>query len=189
MVKLRRLPFTGPPYCHRGKRLVRKRFVIEAVMIAVYGEMLVPTQEVEYLVPYTTISELYEMIESKDPVMPYSEDESHVRQKISELIALLEEPFNRKKLDRALSTPWGKSPPLPFNDKVSLVVVYALDHEEYGEDFDPIETELILTSIREKAPILTDQPDLVGRLIEAEIPVQVYDMEDFEFAFDDDSTL
>jgi hypothetical protein len=168
---------------------VRKRFVIEAVMIAVYGEMLVPIEEVEYLVPYTTISELYEMIESNEPVMPFSEDEIHVRQKISELIALLEEPFNRKKLERALSTPWGKSPPLPLNDKVSFVVVYAMDNAEYGEDFDPIETELILTSLREKSPILTDQPDLVSRLIEAEIPVQVFDMEDFEYAVEEDSEL
>src|SRR4051812_15855012 len=114
-------------------------------MIAVYGEMLVPSQPVEYLVPYTTISELYEMIESKEPVMPFSIDEAHVRAKISELIAMLEEPFNKKKLERALATPWGKSPPLPFNDYVTIVVINAFENAEYGEEFDPIETEMILT--------------------------------------------
>ncbi|WP_240420204.1 ADP-heptose synthase [Paenibacillus periandrae] len=166
---------------------MRKRFVIEAVMIAVYGEMLVPSQAVEYLVPYTTISELYEMIESKEPVMPLSIDEAHVRSKISELIAMLEEPFNKKKLERALATPWGKSPPLPFNDNVSFTVVNAYDNTEYGEEFDPIETELILTSLREKAPIMTDQPDLVDRIIEARISVHIFDMDDFEFAVEEDA--
>jgi hypothetical protein len=155
-------------------------------MITVYGEMLVPSQPVEYLVPYTTISELYEMIESKEPVMPFSVDEAHVRAKISELIAMLEEPFNKKKLERALATPWGKSPPLPFNDNVTFVVINAFENAEYGEEFDPIETEMILTALREKAPIMTDQPDLVDRIIEATIPVQIFDMDDFEFAVEED---
>lgn len=32
-----------------------RRFVIEAVMVAIYGELLVPQAPVEYIVPYTTV--------------------------------------------------------------------------------------------------------------------------------------
>jgi rRNA-processing protein FCF1 len=166
---------------------MRRRLVIEAVMLAIYGEMLVPERDVDYLVPYSTIQELYELRESKEPIMPDPGDEAHVRKKIDELIAFTEEPFNRKKLERALSMPWAQSSPLPLNDKVSLIIVYAVENAEYGEQFDPIETDLILTALREKAPMLTDQPELTEKLIEAEIPVQVYDLEDFEYAVEGDS--
>ncbi|MDF2959668.1 MAG: ADP-heptose synthase [Paenibacillus sp.] len=166
---------------------MRRRLVIEAVMIAIYGEMLVPDRDVEYLVPYSTIQELYELRESKDPIMPDPDDEHHVRVKIGELISLLEEPFNRKKIERALSVPWAKSTPLPLNSKVSLTIIYAVENAEYGEHFDPIETDLILTSLHEKAPLLTDQPEFTDKLIEAEVPVQVFDMEDFDYAVEGES--
>jgi hypothetical protein len=119
-------------------------------------------------------------------LITFSVDEVHVRSKISELIAMLEEPFNKKKLERALATPWGKSPPLPLNDYVSIIVIHAFENAEYGEEFDPIETEMIVSALREKAPIMTDQPDLVDRIIEASIPVQIFDMDDFEFAVEAD---
>ncbi|TDF98587.1 ADP-heptose synthase [Paenibacillus piri] len=165
---------------------MRRRLVIEAVMLAIYGELFVPEREVEYLIPYSTIQELYELRESREPIMPDREDEAHVRVKIGELISMLEEPFNRKKMERALSVPWSKSLPFPINDNVSLTVIYAIENAEYGEQFDPIETDLILISLHEKAPLLTDQPEFTDKLIDAEVPVQVYDMEDFEYAVEGD---
>lgn len=164
---------------------MRKSFVIEAVMIAVYGELLVPSEPVEYVVPYSTIRELYELRDSKEPIMPDSGDDSHVRTIIVQLIELLEEPLNRKKIERALAVPWAKSPPMPLNEEVTLTMVNSYDNEEYGEAFDPIETELILTSMREKTPILTDQIEFIEKVIEAAIPVQVYDLDDFEFAVEE----
>lgn len=165
---------------------MRKSFVIEAVMIAVYGELLAPSQPVDYLVPYSTIRELYELRDSQEPIMPDANDEKHVRTKIAELIDLLEQPFYRKQLERALTVPWAKAP-LLLSEGVTFTVVSSYDNEEYGEAFDPIETELILTAIREKTPLLTDQPDFIVKLIEGEIPVQVYDLDDFEFAVEDDT--
>jgi hypothetical protein len=164
---------------------MRKRFVLEAVMIAVYGEILVPSLPVEYLIPYSTIGELYEIRDNSDPIMPDPAEETHVRTKINELIALFEQPLFRKKMERALSMPWTHSLPFPLNDNVSLTIIYALENAEYGEEFDPIETELILTCLREKTPLLTDQLELVERLIEAEVPVQVFDVDDFEYAVEE----
>ncbi|MBO9604870.1 MAG: ADP-heptose synthase [Paenibacillaceae bacterium] len=162
-----------------------RRFVIEAVMVAVYGELLVPKRPVEYVIPYSTIQELYDMRDSSEPVMPDPEDDAHVKTVIGELIAFFEEPFNKKKVERALTMPWQKSPPLPINDNVSFTVVYAVDNAQYGEYFDPIETELILTCAREKAPLLSDQPDMMDKVIEAEVPVAMFDIEDFDYAVEE----
>ncbi|WP_281887431.1 ADP-heptose synthase [Paenibacillus sp. YYML68] len=159
-----------------------RRFVIEAVLVAIYGELLAPSQPVEYLIPYHTIMELYEMKDSPEPVMPEAEDDAHVKSKIGELIAYFDDSFNRKKLERALGVPWRISPPLPINPNVTFLVVNAAENAQYGEALDPIETELILTSMREQAPIVTDQLELMGKIIQLEIPVQVYDVYDFEFA-------
>lgn len=57
-----------------------------------------------------------------------------------------------------------------------------MENAQYGEAVDPIETEIILTSLREQAPIVTDQVELMDKIIQAEIPVQVYDVYDFDFA-------
>lgn len=38
-----------------------RQFVTEAVMMAIYGQLLAPRSPVEYIVPYTTIMELYEL--------------------------------------------------------------------------------------------------------------------------------
>ncbi|GIP56444.1 MULTISPECIES: ADP-heptose synthase [Paenibacillus] len=162
-----------------------RRFVIEAVMVAIYGELLAPGAPVEYIVPYTTVMELYEFQNSPEPLMHDPADNLHVKNKINELIAYLEEPLNRKKLERALNIPWAKSPSILFGENVSWTVVNALDNEQYGEFLDPIETEIVLTAQREGAPVLTDQLELIRRIIEAEVPVQVFDIQDFEFAMED----
>lgn len=162
-----------------------RRFVIEAVMVAIYGELLVPRVPVEYIVPYTTVMELYEFKNSPEPLMSDPVDDMHVKQKISELIAYLEEPLNRKKLERSLAVPWSKSPSILFGDLVSWTVINSVDNEQYGEFLDPIETEVVLTAQREHVPILTDQLELIRRIIEAEVPVQVFDIADFEYAMED----
>lgn len=161
---------------------MKRRFVIEAVMVAIYGELMVPNQPVEYYLPYSTITELYDMLKGSEPVMPEPFDDSHVKQKIKELIAFFEEPLNRKKIERAFPAPWRISSPLLANEHVSFVVVNSMENAQYGETFDPIETELLLTSIREQLPIVTDQIDFLERVIENEVPVQVFDIEDFEYA-------
>jgi hypothetical protein len=56
-----------------------KQFVIEAIMLAIYGELMVPSQPVEYLIPASTIYELDEFIQSPEPIMPYSGDDQYVR--------------------------------------------------------------------------------------------------------------
>lgn len=159
-----------------------RRFVIEAVLVAIYGELMLPSQPVQYVIPYSTIMELYEMKDSPEPVMPEADDDAYVKQRIGELIEFFDDTFNKKKLERALQAPWRSSPPLPINENVSFVVINAMENAQYGEGFDPIETELLLASIREQAPVLTDQVELMEKVIEAEVPVQVYDVYDFEFA-------
>lgn len=165
-----------------------RRFVIEAVLVAIYGELMVPSRPVEYVIPYSSILELYEMKDSTEPVMPDADDDAFVKGKIGELIAFFDDPFNKKKIERALQSPWRSSPPLPVNDQVTFTVVYSVENAQYGETLDPIETEVILTSLREQVPVLTDQIELMEKIIQAEIPVQVYDVYDFEFAVEDGIT-
>lgn len=166
-----------------------KTFIIEAVMLAVHGQLMLPSKPVTYLIPYTTIQELYELHSSTEPIMLETEDDGFVKQMIGELIAFFEESFNKKKIEKALSMPWGKSPPLPINEHVTLQIVFAIDNEAYGDQFDPIETELILTAIKEKAELLTDQFDFIERLVEFAIPVEAFDVEDFEFAVEGDNQV
>ena len=59
-----------------------------------------------------------------------------------------------------------------------------MDTAPYGESFDPVETELLLASQRAEAPILTDQYELIQRIVESALPVQVYDIDDFDFALE-----
>jgi hypothetical protein len=161
---------------------MNRRFVIEAVMIAIYGQLLVPKRSVEYRIPYSTIMELYDLRDSSDPIMQDPEDERHVREKIAEMIAFFEQPFNRKKIERALTAPWKESPPMPINDEVTFVIVNAVENMQYGEIFDPIETELILTSLRSQCPILTDHVEFQDKVIQNAVPIHLYDIDDFEFA-------
>ncbi|SEM86026.1 ADP-heptose synthase [Paenibacillus sp. OV219] len=161
---------------------MRRRFVIEAVMVATYGQLLVPSRPVDFVLPYSTIMELYDMKDGADPVMDDPEEDAHVKSKIKELIAFFEDPFNRKKIERALQMPWRQSSPLLLNDRIQFTVVHAVDNAQYGEYFDPIETELLLTSQKLSIPLLSDQFEFQDKLLEAEVPVQVYDIEDYEFA-------
>lgn len=163
-----------------------RQFVTEAVMLAIYGQLLVPESPVEYIVPYTTIMELYELRDSDEPLMNRADDDAHVKLKIRELIAYFEQPLNSKKINRALSVPWSKSSGILLGSQVQLCVINSIDTAVYGEMFDPIETELLLTSQREKLPILTDQFELIQRIIEGGVPVQVYDIDDFDFAMEEE---
>lgn len=154
-------------------------------MIAIYGQLLQPKRPVEYRIPYSTIMELYDMKDGEDPVMPEPDDDRHVKEKIGEMIAFFEDPFNKKKLERALLGPWKESPPLPINDRVTFVVVNAVENMQYGEAIDPIETELVLTSLKLQCPILSDQIEFQDKIVQNAVPVQLYDIDDFEFAVEE----
>lgn len=164
---------------------MRKRFVIEAVMIATYGHLLVPSRPVDFVVPYSSIAELYDMRDGAQPVMDDPEEDSHVKAKINELIAFFEDSLNRKKIEKALQVPWRESSPLLLNESIQFTVVHAVDNAQYGENFDPVETELLLSAMKLEVPLLSDQFEFQDKLIEAEVPVQIYDIEDFEFAVEE----
>ncbi|MGW8820690.1 ADP-heptose synthase [Paenibacillus lautus] len=159
-------------------------FVTEAVMLAIYGQLLVPPKPVEYIIPYTTILELYELRTTEEHLMNSSADDQHVKIKIGELISYFEEPLNKKKIERALQVPWSKSPTIPVSETTRVSVMNTMDTAPYGESFDPIETELLLASQKAEAPILTDQYELIQRIVESALPVQVYDIDDFDFALE-----
>lgn len=156
-------------------------------MIAIYGQLLQPRRPVEYRIPYSTVMELYDLLESDEPIMQDPQDERHVRDKIKEMIAFFEEPFNKKKLERALIAPWKESPPLPIDDHVTFIVVNAVENMQYGELFDPIETEIILTSLRLQCPVLTDHVEYQDKVIQNSVPIQIFDIDDFEFALEEDA--
>ncbi|MEX2416264.1 MAG: ADP-heptose synthase [Paenibacillaceae bacterium] len=164
---------------------MNRKFVIEAVLLAIYGQLLMPSRKVEYIIPYSTILELHDIHYSGESVMPDEEEDFHVKQKIADLITFLEESLNKKKIERALLAPWRISAPLLVNTKTSLMIVFAEEKGQFGDVFDPIETELILTSQREESPILTDQIELIERIFQEGIDTQVYDIEDFDFALED----
>lgn len=166
---------------------MQRRFVIEAVMLAIYGQLVVPGRQVEYVIPYSTILELYDLLEGEEPLMMDKRDDAHARKMVGELIKYFEEPFHRKKLERIFVAPWKKSSPFLINDQVTLTIVNAIDQAQYGEAFDPVETELLLTAVRENCPLLTDQLEFQDKIIEAAIPVHMYDIEDFEYALEDDA--
>ncbi|WP_379151712.1 ADP-heptose synthase [Paenibacillus sp. sgz5001063] len=164
-----------------------RQFVTEAVMMAIYGQLLIPRSPVEYIVPYTTVMELYELRDSDEPLMSHAEDDEHVKLKIRELIAYFEQPLNSKKINRCLNIPWAKSSGILMGNHTQITIINSVDNATYGETFDPIETELLLTSQREKVPILTDQFELIQRIIENGVPVQVFDIDDFEFAMEEET--
>lgn len=163
-----------------------RRFVIEAIMLAIYGHLLHPQRPVQFLIPYTSILELYEICESGEDIMPDPEEDALAKKYTRELLDYFESELNDKKIKRALSQPWRSSQPLLLESNASCIVINAMDNMQYGELFDPIETELVLTCIREQAPLLTDQFEFISRLIENEVPVPVYDIDDFEYALEHD---
>ncbi|MFF2911182.1 ADP-heptose synthase [Paenibacillus sp. NPDC057934] len=164
-----------------------RQFVTEAVMMAIYGQLLVPGSPVEYIVPYTSVMELYELRDSDEPLMNRADDDKHVKSRIGELIAYFEEPLNAKKINRCLAVPWAKSSGILLGGQSQITIINSMDTAPYGEMFDPIETELLLSSQRENVPILTDQFELIQRIIEGGVPVQVFDIDDFDFAMEEDS--
>ena len=160
---------------------MKLRFVTEAIMLAVYGNLLVPEEPVEFVVPASTIDELYELLNSAEPIVE-GRDDQEVRNAIKHLTAFLETPFISKKLSSLPPAAWTKSPPIPISGQASLSIIFGTEAEEFGEEFDPVETELLLTALHEKVPFLTDQPDMIDRMVEANIPVVVIDIDDFEYA-------
>jgi len=166
----------------------RKPFVIEAVMLAIYGELMSPPKPVEYIVPSSSIYELEEILHSPDPIMLDPEDEERVRTTIANMIQFFQDPFTRKKMERTLIAPWSKVT-FPFEEEVHLTVVRAEDNAFWGEIFDPIETELQLTAMRFEAPLLTDQVEWQDKLLEYMVPIQFYDIDDFEFAVEEGISL
>ncbi|MEO3945394.1 ADP-heptose synthase [Gorillibacterium sp. CAU 1737] len=157
------------------------RFVTEAVMLAVYGNLIVPDKPVEFLVPASTITDLYDYLDDPEPIV-MDLDPEELRNTIKRLIEFFELPFFAKQIQNALLVPWRKTSALPLADQVTVSVINTLENAEYGEAFNEIDTELILAAIREKALLLTDQFELVDRILEQGIPVIVVDVEDFEYA-------
>jgi hypothetical protein len=160
-----------------------KQFVIEAIMLAIYGELMAPAEPVEYLIPLSTIYELDEFYHSPEPIMPDPADDKHVRQIMWQMIQFFSDPFNRKRLEKSLIAPWS-SVTFPFQNGVTLRVVKVDDNAMWGELFDPVETQLLLTAMRFEKPLLTDQTDWQDRILEYVVPVQFYDIDDFEFALE-----
>ena len=161
-----------------------RRFVSEAVMVAIYGELLAPETAIEYIVPYTTIIELYELYHSPDAIISNAHQDQLVKDRIGQLIAYLELPFHRKKLEHSLHIPWARSKSILFGKNITWTVINAMEQEQYGEYFDPIETEMVLVAEREKVPVLTDQIEFISKIVEGQVPVQVFDIADFQFALD-----
>jgi hypothetical protein len=160
-----------------------KQFVIEAIMLAIYGELMAPSQPVEYLIPASTIYELDEFYHSPEPIMPDPADDRHVRKIMLEMSQFFSDPFNRKRMEKGLIAPWS-TVPFSFPNGVTLKVVKVEDNAMWGEIFDPIETQLLLTAMRFEAPLITDQTDWQDRILEYVVPVQFYDIDDFEFALE-----
>lgn len=161
-----------------------RQFVIEAVMLASHGQLLHPDKPVCYYLPYSTILELREIIQEHEPIMHDPSDDRLVKAHINELIQFFESPLNRKKIEKALVVPWKKSSTILVNELVSLVVINAFDHEQYGEMFDPIETELLATAVQHQMPVLTDQLHFTQKIIDFKVPVEVFDIADFEYALE-----
>ncbi|TCP53740.1 hypothetical protein EV586_10584 [Tumebacillus sp. BK434] len=161
-----------------------QRFVVEPILFAMFGELLFPTEPIEYIIPYSTVMELYDLRESEEVISDPQENE-RVKANLEKIIQFFEQPFVSKKLDKSLRVPWQKSRPILFNENVTFTVVNALDNAEYGEEFDPVETELILLARREQIPLITDQLQFQQRIVEARINITVIDVADFGFQVDD----
>jgi hypothetical protein len=161
-----------------------QRFVLEPVLFAIFGELLFPNEPVEYLMPYSTVMELYELLESEQIVTDPGQNVL-VKQNLEQLIEFFERPFVRKKIEKTLRMPWTKSTPILFSENVQFTVVFAIDNAEFGERFDPIETELLLLARREKLPIISDQLPFQQRITEANLPIPIIDVAEFGFFVDD----
>lgn len=165
-----------------------QRYVLEPVLFAIFGEMLYPSEPVEYLIPYSTVMELYELLDS-DQIVTDPLQNDLVKENVRKMIEFFEQPFVKKKMEKILRVPWTKSSPILFSENVTFTVVFAIDNAEYGETFDPIETELVLLARREKLPIISDQLEFGQRVVAAKVPVTVVDVTDFGFLIEDTPDL
>jgi hypothetical protein len=165
-----------------------QRYVLEPVLFAIFGELLYPNEPLEYLIPYSTVMELYELLET-DQIVTDPLQNTLVKQNVRGLIEFFEQPLVKKKMDKILRVPWTKSSPILFSENVTFTVVFSIDNAEFGETFDPIETELILLARREQVPIISDQLEFEQRVVTSKVQVTVVDVADFGFLLDDATEL
>lgn len=161
-----------------------RTFVTEPVVLAIFGELLSPPEPVRFLFPLSAVRELQILVGEK--LSSDKEEQAAIQANIERLLAFWENPFVRKRIEPVTVAPWRMSHPILYNDKVTFQVVNAVDTAAYGEEFDPIETELILLAIKEDVPLLIEDPSVHERIIQLGIPVQVFDVADFEFALEEE---
>jgi hypothetical protein len=164
-----------------------RRFVVEPVVLAMFPELLHPLAPVEFVIPYSTIEELY--LFRREKFLTSEADYERITEGIERLIAFFESPLVAKKINRIAQIPWRFSSPIIWDESVTFSVVNVIEQEEYGEVFDPIETELILLAEWQKIPLLIEDVSLQDRIIEFEIPIQVFDVSDFDYAVEEGGTL
>ncbi|MFC4769022.1 ADP-heptose synthase [Effusibacillus consociatus] len=163
-----------------------RTFVTEPVVLAMFGELLQPSSPVRYLFPLSSIKELHLLL--NETLSSDDEEQTVIRSNIENLIAFFENPFVNKKIDQCSFAPWAISKPIIYHELVTFQVVNAVDTAAYGEEFDPIETELILLAMKENVPLLIEDPSIQERIVESDLPMQVFDVADFEFALEEDLT-
>lgn len=159
-----------------------RRFVTEPVILAMFGELLQPPVSVEYVIPLSTIYELHDF--RREQFIEDHEYNQRIQQQIEKLIRFFETPFIAKKLQRLAAVPWRSSSPMIWSEHVTFTVVHGLENEEYGELFDPVETELILIAQKQDLPLLSEDASLQNRIVEYGLPVQVFDVKDFAYALE-----
>lgn len=156
----------------------------EPLVLAMFSELLFPSYPVRYLFPYSALQELYLL--TNERFSDDEEEEAVIHDHISTLIRFFENPFVKKKIDQTAAIPWAVSKPILYNEHISFQVVNSLDSGEFGEEFDPIETELLLIAVKEQAPLLIEDLSIQQRIIDFEIPIRVFDVADFAFALEED---
>jgi hypothetical protein len=160
-----------------------RTFVTEPLVLAIFSELLFPSYPVRYLFPYSSLQELYLLTNER-----FSEDDEEqaaIHDHISTLIRFFENPFVKKKIDRITAIPWAVSKPILYNGQISFQVINSSDSGEFGEEFDPIETELLMIAVKERVPLLIEDLSIQQRIIDFEIPIQVFDVADFQFALEE----
>lgn len=161
-----------------------RTFVTEPLVLALFSELLLPSYPVRYLIPYSSLQELY--LFGNERLSEDEEEQNVIMENITILIDFFENPFVKKKIDSIASIPWAVSKPILYHEQVSFQVVNSTESAEFGDEFDPIETELLLLAAKENVPLLIEDPSIQQRIIDYDVSVQVYDVADFEFALEED---
>lgn len=161
-----------------------RTFVTEPLVLALFSELLLPSYPVRYLIPYSSLQELY--LFRNERLSEDEEEQNVMMENITILIDFFENPFVKKKVDSVASIPWAVSKPILYHEQVSFQVVNSTESAEFGDEFDPIETELLLLAAKENVPLLIEDPSIQQRIIDYDVSVQVYDVADFEFALEED---